>query len=307
MATDYFARWIMLPDGEILINGGIAVEGGRIAAVGPRGRLKRTSGDRAVNLGDILLLPGFINMHTHLEEAVLRGTEKDDEETFCSWITHRRDTMLAAPAGQVISSVRLAIRESLANGITTIVDTTQTDIPAIVLRDEPVRSWVFHESRMFGADAQEDLAAGLNKRIDRVHRGENTGLAPYALFSLSPRGHKSLMEMVRTQGYGWSCHVAESAEELQAFSVHEGELYSYVTARQSWPYADSGRGSMYYALTNNIIPQHGVCVHCNYMSGQELALLTARSASVVFCPQYNTIAGHKAFPLDVALNHGINA
>lgn len=296
-----------MPDGNILVNGGIAVEGDRISAVGPRGRLKRGSKDRAVNLGDTLLLPGFINMHTHLEEAVLRGMQKGDDETFAAWIKRRSAELIASSPGSVISSVRLAIRESLANGITTIADTSRTDIAAIVLRDEPVRTWIFHECHPENAVAQEEITATLRKRIERLHRDGNTGVAPYALFSLSPKRHKTLLETARSNGYLWSSHVAESADELQAFSTQSGDLYASITQREEWPYGKTERGSLYYALTNNLIPQHGICCHCNYMSGQELSLLTARNASIVFCPQYNQHMGHKAFPLDVALNRGINA
>ncbi len=306
MATVYFARWILLPDGGILLNGGLTVDGDRIAAVGPRGKLKRSSRDRAVNLGDMLLVPGFINMHTHLEEAVLRGMEKSEDEPFCSWMARRRHEMAQSSPGAIISSARLAIRESLANGITTVADTTRTDIAAIVLRDEPIRSWVFHESHPESSEDQNKCLAGLLKRIERSHRRGNIGIAPYALFSLSPRLHRQFAETARTKGYGWSCHIAESAEELQAFSVQSGELFERILCREPWPYGLTERGSMYYALTNNLIPQHGICLHCNYMSGQELSLLTARSASIVFCPRYNALAGHKAFPLDVALNHGGN-
>ena len=85
METIYFAKWILLDSGELLLNGAISVSENQISAVGPRSKVRRGQKDRIVNLGDSLILPGFINMHTHLEESVLRGVQKDPDETFTTW------------------------------------------------------------------------------------------------------------------------------------------------------------------------------------------------------------------------------
>ncbi|MBD3391522.1 MAG: amidohydrolase family protein [Chitinivibrionales bacterium] len=304
-ATVYFAKWILLPDGEILVNGGVAVEGARISTVGPRGKLRRTSKDRIVNLGETLLMPGLVNMHTHLEEGVLRGLHKQEEESFAVWMTRRRRAVRKAPPDTVLSTVRLGIREALANGITTVVDTSQTDISPIVLRDEPIRSWVIHETHP-DSTADDDVIGTLAKRIERSRHEGTVGAGPYALFSLTPSRHRALVDFARRNGYLWACHVAESSEELQAFSEQTGDLYGLITRKSPWPFGPPGRGSMYYAVTGNLIPNQGLCYHCNYMSGQELSLLTAKNVTLVFCPQYNDALGHKPFPLDVALGRGCN-
>jgi 5-methylthioadenosine/S-adenosylhomocysteine deaminase len=306
MATVYFAKWVLLSNGEILENGAVKVEDNRITAVGPRGKLRRSSRDRIVNLSETLLIPGLINMHTHLEEGVLRGMHKGEDESFASWIARRRSNVAHAPPDALISTIRLGIREALANGITTLVDTSATDISALVLRDEPIRSWMIHEVHPDDDRGEEKIVATLRKRIDRSRREKNIGVGPYALFSLSPGRHKALIEMARDEGYLWASHMAESSEELQAFSEQTGELHANITRTRRWPYGKTERGSMYYAVTNNLIPNHGICYHCNYMSGQELSLLAAKSVSAVFCCHYNSVLGHKPFPLDVALNRGMN-
>jgi 5-methylthioadenosine/S-adenosylhomocysteine deaminase len=306
MATVYFARWVLLPGGKVLNNGAIAVDGDTITAIDSRGRLKRSSRDRVVNLGDMLLLPGLINMHTHLEESALRGIEKSDDESFVSWTEHRANELKKLTPDSVISSARLAIRESLANGVTTIADTTRTGISAIVLEDEPIRSWVFHEIHPQTRIQPSDCISLLQKRIELSHRKDHTGIAPYAVYSLSPLAHKSMTELSRNTGHLWSCHLGESAEELQAFTSKSGEIYDQILTHGDWPYGDTEYGPVYYAITNNLIPRHGICIHCNYMGVAELSLLSAKGVNAVFCPQYNAIAGHKPFPIDVAINHGLN-
>ncbi len=144
-STVYFAKWILLPDNTILENGALVVTKDRISSIGRRSAVKRTSKDRLVNLGKRLLLPGLINMHTHLEEGIIRGAVKHDNESSTSWTLNKDRSMKLAAPDELLSIIRLGIRESLANGITTIVDTSRTDFSSIVLRDELIRSWVMYE------------------------------------------------------------------------------------------------------------------------------------------------------------------
>ena len=66
MGTVYFAKWILLENGDILENGAVAVSENRILSAGHR-KGRRGPDDRIVNLGDSFCF-GFINLHTHLEE-----------------------------------------------------------------------------------------------------------------------------------------------------------------------------------------------------------------------------------------------
>ncbi len=43
----------------------VVVTGDRIVAAGPASRVKIPTGARVIDLGDVTLLPGFIDMHVH--------------------------------------------------------------------------------------------------------------------------------------------------------------------------------------------------------------------------------------------------
>src|SRR4051794_4094825 len=62
------ARWVLPIDGPPLERGTVTIDGDRIAAVGPRG-----SAAIDVDLGDVAVLPGLVNAHTHLDLTGLRG------------------------------------------------------------------------------------------------------------------------------------------------------------------------------------------------------------------------------------------
>jgi cytosine/adenosine deaminase-related metal-dependent hydrolase len=305
MATLYLAKWILLPSFEILHNGAVSVENGRILSAGPKSWAKHAPDERVVNLGDMLLLPGLINIHTHLEENTLRGQPKAEEETFASWIAKRATRLRQIPDAGIENAVRLGARELLSHGITTVVDSSRRGISPRMLAAEPVRSFVLHETYPESNDEEEKLVATLSARIGKPANGQKTGTGPYAMYSLSPKAHAALAEFGRHHGYLWAGHVAESAEELQAFSDQTGDLYFHITRKKPWPFGKVTQGSMDYALANNLIPPGAICFHCNYVNGRELEQLAALQAAVVLCFQYSQEAGHKAFPLDVAMKRGV--
>jgi imidazolonepropionase-like amidohydrolase len=61
------ARMLDVTDGRMLTNAVVVVQGDRIAAVNPS---TLPSGHRTIDLGDVTLLPGFIDMHTHLNGEI---------------------------------------------------------------------------------------------------------------------------------------------------------------------------------------------------------------------------------------------
>src|SRR3954453_5518691 len=82
------ARWVFPVNRPPLPQGTIHIAGDRILAVEPRG-----VGRADVDLGDVALLPGLVNAHTHLDLTGLRGLCPPTPD-FTAWlravIGHRR-------------------------------------------------------------------------------------------------------------------------------------------------------------------------------------------------------------------------
>jgi aminodeoxyfutalosine deaminase len=305
MRTVYFARWIYLADGSVLENGALAVEGSTITAIGGRAETRRDREDRTVNLGQTLLLPGLINLHTHLEEGCLRAVAPTEEESYASRFAKRISRLRQATPRAVESAIRLGIRELLTQGITSVLDTSRLGIAANVLGQEPMRAWVHHELHPRHGEPEEECLEELVNRMASAPTGVGTCIGPHALFSLSASGHRRLIRMAHDKGSLWACHVAESAEEVQAFAEQSGDLYFHITRRRAWPCGDNPTGPMYYALTNSLIPSGAICFHCNYVSGYDLGMLAAKQVSIVISPSHTETMNHKPFPVDLALKRGI--
>lgn len=121
-----------LRDLGIIRDGALLVHGDRIAAVGKRRRIERLRGARRaekLNLGGRVVLPGFVDSHTHLifpasraGEYELRNSGATYEEIAQSGggIRSTVERLRRTPAKQLKARARMNLREFAAHGTTTI-------------------------------------------------------------------------------------------------------------------------------------------------------------------------------------------
>ena len=106
------AGWVLPVDGPPVEGGLVRYEDGRIVEVG-RGRAER-------HYDDAVIIPGFVNAHSHLEYANYAGF--GDGLPFGPWIaTHTRRKALLDPEGMLAIAL-CGAAESLRSGITTTAD-----------------------------------------------------------------------------------------------------------------------------------------------------------------------------------------
>lgn len=112
------------PDRRVFADGAVAVTGSRIAAVGPRAEIERAYSPRR-RLGGPrdLVVPGMIDSHNHMAQALVRSMALEDLPNI---------TRVYIPAEDVLgdSGIRTSARVTMANllraGVTTTTDTTGT-------------------------------------------------------------------------------------------------------------------------------------------------------------------------------------
>ncbi len=106
-------------EGRAVDNPAMVIRGGRIAAMGERGSLAVPDGAEVVDLGDMTLLPGFMDMHVHLSG--------DAGGNFFAGLSY------SAPR-QAIVAVKNA-RKTLMAGFTTVRDVGAGGYSVIAVRD----------------------------------------------------------------------------------------------------------------------------------------------------------------------------
>ena len=122
-------RVITATDGPPLDDGAVLVEGGKIAAVAPRGELARRADVQEFHFPDATLLPGLIDCHEHVTgsgrfSAAATALEEPDAmwavvfAHYCRWNLEKGVTTLRVPGTRhaVDLVVRRAIQEGHAEG-----------------------------------------------------------------------------------------------------------------------------------------------------------------------------------------------
>ena len=110
------------PDGLVIDNGGVVVEGESIMAVGRRHEIEgRFEARRTIDAERMLIFPGLVDTHTHLYQTLLKGL--GDDLPLMEWldvctlpsIPHLTPRLCYVAAA-------LGCVESLRSGCTTIFD-----------------------------------------------------------------------------------------------------------------------------------------------------------------------------------------
>lgn len=300
--TRYTARWVLpvsappIPDGAVLVD-----ENGTIAAVGAADQVPVGSANRDIALGDVVLLPGLVNVHAHPELTVFRGLIED--LPFPDWVARLQQTKARAalsPEDWRVSA-RLGLFEAAAAGITTVAATEDSGASARALADVGLRGVVYQE--VFGPAPEQAEAAlvDLRTRVDALRAFESdlvrVGVSPHAPFTVSDALFEGTASFALAEGLPVAVHVAESRAE------------SLLVRRGSGPFADrlSARGidiEPRAASTVALLERLGVLetrpllIHCVRVRAPDIARIAAHGASVAHCPIANARLGHGLAPLE---------
>src|SRR5712691_3026944 len=127
------ARWVIPVEGSPLAGGTVTIVGDRIVSVDEHGK-RRADHD----LGDVAILPGFVNAHTHLDLSGLRG-RMPPLNGFTDWlwavIRHRR----TLSTEQVLADIRAGLTEALSYGTTLLGDISAQGLSWSVLAQTRLR------------------------------------------------------------------------------------------------------------------------------------------------------------------------
>ena len=127
------ARMIDVKSGTVVPNAMIVVEGGRIKSAGPASTPPANA--QVIDLGDVTLLPGLIDAHTHLLQNYEGRLGGDDPNMLITVAT-------MSPARRALLGAKMG-REDLEAGITTVRDVGNSGWNGdVALRDAINAGWV---------------------------------------------------------------------------------------------------------------------------------------------------------------------
>jgi 5-methylthioadenosine/S-adenosylhomocysteine deaminase len=243
---------------EPIPEGAVAVQDGRIAAVGTRAELGE--GER---FDGSAIVPGFVNAHSHLEYAVYSGF--GDGLDFPTWLQLHIDRKARIGFGEMLAIARFGAAECLRSGITTVADASYSGASAPACDELGLRAIVYLE--VFGGTLE-----GFEARRERIDESLSDrvrlGISPHAPYTCSAELYGACVEL----GLPLATHLAESEDEREGLSIAE--------------LAELG------LLSANV-----VAAHCVTVDAAEIALLAEHDVAVAHCPRSNALLGCGIAPL----------
>ena len=300
------ARWILPVAAPPIENGTLTVEDGRIVAVG-----RAVTDCEVTDLGDVIILPGLVNAHTHLEFSDLDAPLGESGMALPDWI--RRVMAYRAARDESRDAVACGIDESLRAGTTALGDILTHDWRHRVVAARRVlpQMVAFWESiaptgdRVMGAASQAEAFLSGDSPTPRVR----AAISPHAPYTVHRELLQALVAMSRQHNVAVTMHLAESPEELEFLKTGQGpfrDLLAEVGALDPKPKAARYPTNLDYLEQLADAPR-SLVVHGNYLSDEETGFLAARSdrMSVVYCPRTHTFFEHDAYPLAQLLERGL--
>lgn len=255
--------------------------------------------------GDGYLLPGFVNTHTHLQQAVLRGV--GEGLPLLEWLRCVGEHTVAANPEQTYLSALAGGLELLRSGVTTVVEHLwpspsdaihQAVIRAldelglrVVLgrgiadRADPTRKWGLDPRLMQPLDEALAHVDELDKQL--LGTRITTALAVPNPRCLTPEGMAATRDYAKVTGKTVSIHVLETTTDDDMCRLH------------------AGAAAVDYLDASDFLWDRTLAVHCVTLDAHGRQVFAERGVTVSYNPVSNMRLGSGVAPVPALLAAGI--
>jgi len=286
---------LTMDDSRVIYDdGSVAVKGDTIVAVGPRAEINaKYTGSATIDARGKLVMPGFINGHTHVPMTLFRGLH--DDVTLDDWL-HKY--IFPAEAKNVTEDfvrwgTRLAAAEQIRSGVTTFADmyyfedAVAEETKAAGMRGVLGETWI-------------DFPAPDNKSEAEMLRYTETFLkkwngdplihaavAPHSIYTCSRKTLEDASALARTYHAPILIHVAEMKKEWD-----ESEK-------------QNGMSPVQFLDKVGVMGPDVVAAHCIFVDDADLKIMAQREVGCVHNPSSNMMLASGVSPVSEMRAAGI--
>jgi 5-methylthioadenosine/S-adenosylhomocysteine deaminase len=278
------ADWVLPVEGQPIEAGAVVIEDGRIVAVG-----KTEDLGEGTRHDDAMIVPGFVNAHSHLEYAVYGGFG-DGLGDFAEWITLHIQRKARIGWAEYVDVAKLGAAQCLASGVTTVGDCSYSGATAVACAELGLRATVYLE--VFGADPARALEhfAGIRDRVAGSFSARvRPGISPHAPYSVSIELYEACTEL----GLPIATHISESPAEVAYLLTGKGAWGEYKDLLVASP----GKTGTHLLADHDLLGPNVVAAHCVVLDELEIGLLASTGTGVAHCPRSNAALGCGVAPL----------
>jgi len=284
----------MTPGSAPLANGAVAVSGDTIVAVDDAAALMaRAATARVLDAGGGIILPGFVNAHTHLAMTLLRGFA--DDLPLKAWLEQHIWPAERAlmDAETVALGTRLAAAESLLAGVTTVcdmyfhADRVVEEISRVGIRGVIPESLIDFPTP--ACPTPEHALARQRELLEKYagHPLAVPAVAAHAPYSVSAANLAKEAELADEFGAPLIIHVAETRWEVE-------------TIREQ-----KGTSPVAYLADLGILSERTVAAHCVHVGEADLEIMAEFDVGVATNPVANLKLASGVAPVPQMLARGL--
>jgi aminodeoxyfutalosine deaminase len=307
------AAQFVLPVSQPPIRDGALLIDGCIQAVGPRAVLKKGyPGVPWMDLGKAILLPGLVNVHTHLELSALRGRIPPGH-SFVDWVINLLETRSSLTSETYTRAVEQGITELVRSGTTCVGEVSSTGASFAGLKKSGLRGVVYHE--VIGPDDARaegiaEMSFGHLETMRREARGGRLeiGISPHAVYSVSPRLFDQCRRLQQSLGLKTAIHAAESPAEIEYLRSATGEIRTRLLPATGWgeiPPPALETTPVNYLARVGVLGPRCLLIHAVHLTEEDLEIVAQSGVAVAHCPRSNVYLGVGRAPLKTFRDRGI--
>jgi cytosine/adenosine deaminase-related metal-dependent hydrolase len=289
-------------------DGAVLIVGNKIRSVAPWKDLRPHQREKAVDLGEVILLPGLVNAHCHLDYTDMAG-ELPPPKNFTDWIGSITAHKTGWSYSDYARSWLRGAHQLLKTGTTTVADIEcLPDLLPEVWDATPLRIFSFLE--MTGIKSRRAPKEVLREAVEMIaslrHSRHRAALSPHAPYSTLPELLRLTTRAAQKRKWRVSIHVGESAQEFEMFQNARGEMHDWLK-RNGRDNSDCGLGSpVAHLARHRLLGENVLAIHVNCLARGDATLLAKNQTHVVHCPRSHDYFKHPKFERERLANAGVN-
>lgn len=300
------ARIVLPVGGSPIEDGVLRIENGRISHVG---RSDDFAGQEVEDLGDVILMPGLINAHCHLDYTAMKE-RIPSEGTFPEWIARINELKRSFSEEDYLDSIQSGFAELRKWGTTGVFNIESFPDLLQRLPVPRLRTWWFYELLDIRGSVSVDDIVTMGRDFFAKHpdwKG-GFGFSPHAPYTASAKLYEETARRAKQEQIPWTTHLSETEDEFAMFRNGSGPLYDFLSSFGR-PMDDTGiRTPVAHLSSFGGIPEKGILAHMNLLSDADFDLLEnqATQITIVHCPKCHAYFNRPPFDASRLLQHGLS-
>lgn len=289
MQADYLLKWgeglEIIPQGELVIDGGI------ISYSGPACKRNEEEFARVIKGNNKLIMPGFVNTHTHAAMSLFRGYA--DDMPLKEWLEQRIwPVEEKLTKKDIYWGTLLAICEMIKGGTTCFADMYfYMEEAAKACLESGIRASL--SQGLVGLDPVKGIASlEEGKKLVRNWHGEGEGrittmLGPHAPYTCPPDYLQKVAKAAGALQVPIHIHLAETRGEVEeSVKVH-------------------GKRPVELMEQIGLLDQKVLAAHCVHLTQEEIQIMAGKKTAIAHNPGSNLKLGSGMAPLAELLQNGV--